>query len=123
MGETLKLHVAQVRDRLAVLTATGDLDMATAGEFHGTATAVLAEHAEPGQGLDLLVNMEHVHFCDSSGFNALLRVQRRVREAGGRFALAAPPEPVARLLALTGGGESLFTLYATTEEGVEALKR
>ncbi|WP_333767781.1 STAS domain-containing protein [Streptomyces sp. IBSBF 2435] len=117
MSGALRVHIVEERGRLAVVAAVGDLDMSTAGDFHNAATGLIAEHP------DLVVDLAGVEFCDSSGFNALLRVQRRVHEAGGRFALAAAPEPVARLLTLAGGGDDLFALYRGWEQGAEALSR
>jgi anti-sigma B factor antagonist len=119
VSEALQVQVEQAADHVAVLIAVGDLDEATAGEFHGVAAALLARHG--ARGLNVLADLGGVRFCDSSGFNALLRVWRRVREEGGRFALSGPPEPVARLLALTGG-DTFFTVYPTRDEGISALR-
>ncbi|MFC8001963.1 STAS domain-containing protein [Streptomyces olivaceus] len=56
-----------------------------------------------------------VVFCDSSGFNALLRLRHRALEAGSRLALAAPPDAVGRLLTLTGAN-TVFPLYGSLAE-------
>ncbi|MEW2545999.1 STAS domain-containing protein [Streptomyces sp. NPDC047002] len=109
----LTLAVHSVRGARAVVSVEGDLDLNTAGELYARAGALLA--AQPLMVMDL----SGVAFCDSSGFNSLLRLRRRADEAGGQLVLAAPPPNVARLLALTGA-EGVFAVYGTRSEALAA---
>lgn len=111
--DDLRLNVLETGDRLVVAEVVGELDMSTATAFYVRATALLDDH--PDQILDL----SGVTFCDSSGFNAVLRLRRRVEETGGWFALAAPPLQIGRLLTLTGA-ETVFAVYDTRDEAVAA---
>ncbi|MDI5961360.1 STAS domain-containing protein [Streptomyces sp. SL13] len=110
-----QLHVATVErhDDLAVVEVSGQLDIDTASLLYQRVTRAMAE--SPRQVLDLA----GVSFCDSTGFNALLRLHRRAVEAGGRLALAAMPYQIGRLLALTGTQE-VFNVYDSRAEAVAA---
>ncbi|WP_245178797.1 STAS domain-containing protein [Streptomyces montanisoli] len=114
MAEELRVEVVEERGRLAVAAVAGELDIATAGDLHTRVSAALATHR------DLILDLADVGFCDSSGFNALLRIRRRVGETGGRLALAAPPVQVERLLALSGGGRDLFAVHPSRAEALAA---
>jgi anti-sigma B factor antagonist len=96
MSEQLRVEVTEARERLAVVTAAGELDLLTAPELYQLGAGTIEEHPT------LILEMSGVTFCDSSGFNALLRLRRRALDAGGQLVLAAPPDQVERLLALTG---------------------
>ncbi|MER7927272.1 MULTISPECIES: STAS domain-containing protein [unclassified Streptomyces] len=94
---------------VAVTTVTGDLDA-------GTAPAVYRQALKAISRSPLLVlDLTGTTFCDSSGFNALLRLRRRAEESGGQLALAAPPAQVTRLLTLTGGNV-IFPVYSGVAE-------
>lgn len=98
-------EITAAHERAAVLVMSGDLDLLAAPEvYQRGAHAVEARH-------NLILDLSGVTFCDSSGFNALIRLRRRAEEAGGRLVLAAPPEQVVRLLALSGAQ----ILFPTTE--------
>lgn len=113
MSDTLHVTVRQ-EGRLAVVGISGELDTATAGSLHTEVVELLETHP------DLLLDMSEVTFCDSSGFNALLRIRRRTSEAGGWLALAGPPPQVGQLLALSSGDQALFDIYPGQEQAVTA---
>ncbi|MFJ8143138.1 STAS domain-containing protein [Streptomyces sp. NPDC096013] len=95
--------------RLAVATVTGDLNVGSAPAVYQLALEAI--HRWP----HVIIDLSGVTFCDSSGFNALLRLRRRAQESGNRLSLAAPPTQVARLLTLTGAG-TVFPVYGTPAE-------
>lgn len=102
---------------------SGDIDV----EVHGSATVVRphgemdisrAEHfrqvlfvALSGEGLphDVVVDLQYLSFCDSSGLNALLAARTVATESGQNLYLAAPREQFTRLLKITGVAD-LFTI-------------
>ncbi|WUH89602.1 STAS domain-containing protein [Streptomyces sp. NBC_00433] len=111
MGEDPKVTVVEQRGRLTVAAISGELDFTSAAEAYVRVTSLLRDHP------DLILDLSGVTFCDSTGFNALLRLRRRVMESDGRLALAAPPAQIGRLLTLVGA-DIAFALYSTTAEAV-----
>lgn len=110
-----ELHITTevARGRLAVVAVDGELDVSTAGELFRHASGVLEAYRK------VVVDLAGVSFCDSSGYNVLLRLRRRATGAGGHLVLADPTETVRRLLAVTGG-EDVFLVYPGRAEALRA---
>lgn len=104
MSTQLQLEFAEPEARATVVTASGDLDLVTASELYRGVADAFERHPV------LILELSGIGFCDSSGFNALLRLRRRAEEQGTRFALAAPPELVRRLMTLTGA-DAVFHIH------------
>jgi anti-sigma B factor antagonist len=102
-------EITQADEQAAVIAVAGELDLLAAPELYQRAVSALEGRQ------DLIIDMSRVTFCDSSGFNALIRLHRRAKEAGGQLTLAAPPDQVTRLLTLSGA-ESIFPTRATLAE-------
>ena len=83
-------------DGIALLALDGELDLAVSGLLDDAVARVL----DDGLRL-LLVDLNALEFCDSSGLGALLRASRVVRSAGGTCVVAGARGAVQRLLALT----------------------
>lgn len=115
MVSELKVTVTDREGRLTVAAMEGELDLSTASEAYVRAAELLGERPL------LVMDLSGVTFCDSSGFNVLLRLRRRVIEADGLLALAAPPVQIGRLLALTGA-DAVFAVYGDVDEAVAACK-
>ncbi|MBY8846916.1 STAS domain-containing protein [Streptomyces sp. SP2-10] len=62
-----------------------------------------------------MLDLSGVSFCDSAGLNVLLGVWRQVEEGGVVLALACVPEPLRRILEMTGA-DQLFRVYDTVTE-------
>ncbi|MFI8521111.1 STAS domain-containing protein [Streptomyces sp. NPDC085481] len=90
-------HVVRVR---------GDMDLDHAEELRAS---LMAAVAEAPRGADIVVDLRHSSFCDSSGLNALLAARQEATESGHRLRLAAPSHQMVRLLELTGS-MGLFVL-------------
>ncbi|MER7666849.1 STAS domain-containing protein [Kitasatospora sp. NPDC096128] len=85
-----------------ILALAGELDHDTVGELR----AALVRR--PDDGIDrIVVDLDGLRFCDSSGLNALLRARIDGEAAGSALELAAPRPAVARLLAVTGADSVL----------------
>jgi anti-anti-sigma factor len=76
------------------------------------ADAVLAAAAAAGGGC-VIVDLSAVEFIDCCALGALARVQKLAWRAVGGALLAAPREPVRRLLDLTGLS-GVFSIHAST---------
>ncbi|WP_329459573.1 STAS domain-containing protein [Streptomyces sp. NBC_01497] len=110
---SLALTTDETRGARIVVSIQGDLDMHAAGDLHNEAGDLLTTHPL------MIMDLSGITFCDSSGYNALLRLRRRAGEAGGQLVLAAPPPTVSRLLALTGA-EEVFDVYSSRAEALAA---
>ncbi|NXY94727.1 STAS domain-containing protein [Streptomyces sp. BR123] len=90
----------------AVVRPYGEMDVARAEAFRQAVFEALA--GEP-RVTDVVVDLQHLAFCDSSGLNVLLNARTAVAATGQNLYLAAPREQFLRLLELTGS-QDLFTI-------------
>ncbi|WP_328616452.1 STAS domain-containing protein [Amycolatopsis sp. NBC_00355] len=87
--------------------AAGDVTVyVLRGEFDLAVSAKLADllPADPGLG-KVVLDMTEVEYCDSSCLQILLRLGTRLRDAGGRLAVATTVPAVVRPIELLGLGE------------------
>jgi anti-sigma B factor antagonist len=80
-----------------VVEAKGEVDLYTAPRLKDR----LVELAGGGRSR-IAVDLGGVEFMDSTGIGVLISGLKRCREAGGELALAAPRDPVRKVLAITG---------------------
>ena len=83
-------------DGVALIALAGELDLTVGPLLDAAVTHVLDDGLR-----SVLLDLDALRFCDSTGLGALLRTSRRVREAGGACVVAAARGPVQRLLDLT----------------------
>jgi anti-sigma B factor antagonist len=86
----------------AMLTVSGELDMATAPQFSETLSWLLGQNHH-----QVTVDLGRVSFVDSSGLAIFIRAHHEMTEMGGRLVLSNPSKPVRRLLDVTGLGNEL----------------
>lgn len=89
-------------DGIALVSLAGELDLTVAPLLDAALSHVLDDGMRC-----VLLDLDALEFCDSSGLGALLRASRRVREAGGTCVVAAARGPVQRLLDLTSMEQTL----------------
>lgn len=83
------------------------------GEFDLAVSAKLADLLQADPGADRIVlDMTEVGYCDSSCLQVLLRLGTRLRDAGGRFAIATTVAAVVRPVELLGLG-TVMPLHPT----------
>jgi anti-sigma B factor antagonist len=63
----------------------------------------------------IVLDLSNVSFCDSAGLNVLLGVWRQADESGAVLVLACVPEPLRRILQMTGV-DQLLRVYDTVTE-------
>ncbi|MEV7729615.1 STAS domain-containing protein [Streptomyces sp. NPDC087917] len=90
-------------ERINVVRPYGEMDMSRAPELHRVLVKALA------RGVDVVVDLQHLTFCDSSGLNALLTARSAAAADGRTLYLAAPTVQVARLLEMTGS-DAIFSI-------------
>ncbi|HEY5425676.1 MAG TPA: STAS domain-containing protein [Candidatus Tumulicola sp.] len=80
-----------------VFKLRGSLDIATSP----TVRAALSDATEKGTK-DIIVDLTHLEFLDSTGLGALIGAHRRAAEHGGSLRLIVSEGSIARLLNITG---------------------
>lgn len=81
----------ETTEGVRVTRVVGELDLSTVAAFD----AELDRSSSAGRQVVVLAECT---FIDSSALRSLVRAQRRITEAGGRFALVAPSQPARRTL-------------------------
>ena len=95
-GVPLKLTVVGQGRQLLVLSAAGDVDLATAEHLQAQL------HTVVGAGYRrLVVDLSGVGFCDAAGLGAFVSGRQQARARGGWLRLARPQPVVAKLLRIT----------------------
>ncbi|MFD0353363.1 STAS domain-containing protein [Streptomyces sp. NPDC127110] len=87
-----------------VVRPHGEMDIVRAAGFHEALEAALASSSS-----QIVVDLQHLAFCDSSGLNVLLGARNTAIDSGQSLSLAAPGSQFLRLLEMTGSRE-LFTI-------------
>jgi anti-anti-sigma factor len=87
-------------DTAAEVVLGGDLDMAATFTLEHEVDRLLAQ----GGFRTLVLDLANVRFIDSAGIGALLSIHERTRQLGVEMALAEVPDPVQRVLDLSGTG-------------------
>lgn len=81
-------------DGVAIIDASGDLDMANRDELYQLIVDAAAATDGP-----VVLDMTALEFIDSSGLTALLSARRQL---GDRFTLRAVPQRVRRVMSIAG---------------------
>jgi stage II sporulation protein AA (anti-sigma F factor antagonist) len=89
---------------LRVLEVSGDVDLAAHAQFQAD-----VDRLWPRTPTDVVMDCSRVTFLDSMGLRVLVHAMQRAAGNGCGFALAAPSQPVLRVLELAGV-TSLFSL-------------
>ncbi|MGV0873172.1 STAS domain-containing protein [Mycolicibacterium sp. XJ879] len=99
--------------RVAVVAASGDLDMLTAPELKSAVEAALAK--DPA---GLIVDLTQVDFLGSAGMQVLMEAHNQVEGTEIRFAVVAEGPATSRPLKITGIAD-LIAMYSTVEAALE----
>jgi anti-sigma B factor antagonist len=84
-----------------LVTAKGELDIATAPQLREVLTA------RPAPGGLLVVDLTPLTFMDSTGLAVIVQMANAVEAERGRLAVVCPPGPARLLLEVTGLDEQL----------------
>jgi anti-sigma B factor antagonist len=99
---TLEFETTRNRT-VAVITATGELDLSGAAVLEDELERLAAE---PEVGT-VLLDLRGLEFMDSSGLRLVVQADMRAREAGRRFVLVKGTETVHRVFEITRMSERL----------------
>ncbi|MFE5614329.1 STAS domain-containing protein [Streptomyces sp. NPDC056543] len=91
-------HRAEAPSQAHVVHVAGDLDMHHADEVR---TTLFTEIAQAPPRAEVVLDLRHSSFCDSSGLNVLLDARRQAMELGHTLRLGAPCHQLLRLMETT----------------------
>jgi anti-sigma B factor antagonist len=101
-------------DNVAVAAVPGDeLDASNATEFKRDIAPILQAETE------VVLDLSHLRFEDSSGMGAILSCLRQLRANGGDLKLCGMTKPVRTIFELVRM-HRIFDIYATPQEAVRA---
>lgn len=96
--DALSVEIKSEHDGDAIVyRLRGSLDLSTSPSLR----AALVEAANEGKH-DIIVDLSHIEFLDSTGLGAIIGGHRRALENGGRVRLIVNEGPILRLFAITG---------------------
>ena len=87
-----------------VVHVSGELDVSSR-DAHNLVLNHVGQCATAGDSRNLVMDMQDVQFCDSTGIILLLRLRQQIEEAGGTFAVREPSAAVSRVLIAGGLGD------------------
>ena len=97
MHSPLTLSETRIETDGRALEVGGELDIATAAQFRRSIGTLLGTGCR-----QVVVDLSHVTFVDSSGLGALVWAAHRMRSAGGAFSVANPSAEILPTLRMTG---------------------
>jgi anti-sigma B factor antagonist len=101
--EVVAHTTAQRDDASLEVMVAGDLDMVATFRIEPEVERLLAQRGVRR----LILNLADVRFIDSAGIGALLSIRERADRLGVEMTLVNVPDPVQRVLDLTGTGALL----------------
>jgi anti-sigma B factor antagonist len=104
-------------DGQAVVALRGELNLA---DTPGVASHLIAAVAACGPSV--IVDLAGLEGIGYSGLSVLLRIRKWTRQSGGDLPLAAPQQPVRRILKATGLID-VFTVYPSVEAAASSARR
>ncbi|MFJ5230832.1 STAS domain-containing protein [Kitasatospora sp. NPDC088391] len=110
----LAVEVRHAPDGAAVCALAGDLDIESLEPAREALDRLIAERPRI-----LVVDLDRIDFCDSSGLNLLLQARMSAVDSGLSLHLAALSGNVRHLLELTGA-KAVFTIHDTVDEALSA---
>lgn len=101
---------------ITVLAIEGRIDSTTAAAFGARIDAAVNEAQRR-----VLLDVSELEYISSAGFRVLYLAAKRAGETGAKLVICSMPERVRELFSIAGFLK-FFTVVATPEEGVAALK-
>ncbi|MGQ5608245.1 MULTISPECIES: STAS domain-containing protein [unclassified Streptomyces] len=113
--DALQLTVQHPRPGLAITIIAGDVDTRTADTLRHKASGII-EQGHP----HLVLDLSQVGSCDSAGLSALIGLWHAAQAVGGALRLAAVPDRLMRMLALTGV-DAVLPVHTTAADAASAM--
>ncbi|MFI5980295.1 STAS domain-containing protein [Streptomyces sp. NPDC051555] len=98
------------RQDVTVITLNGDLDLDHVDALRAVLPQVCSGAGAPAR---VVIDLDRLSFCDSTGLNALLQARLMCVASGRSLALSRPGPQISRLLSIAGAD----TLFEVAEPG------
>jgi len=95
---------------VTVVTAVGDIDIATSEHLRECLDAVVDRHEH-----HIVLDLTRVLFVDSTFLGVLVGTRNRLQPVDGRISVVCSHPPVVKIFRMTGL-DQVFTLHATLED-------
>jgi anti-anti-sigma factor len=102
-------------ERVAVVSASGELDMLTAPQLRDAVQSALSKNPS-----GLIVDLTHVDFLGSAGMQVLMEAHNQTGGTETRFAVVADGSATSRPLKITGIAD-LIDLFSALDDAVDNL--
>jgi anti-sigma B factor antagonist len=103
-------------DGATVVNLAGELDIATAADLRQALTDAVSGDEPPR----VVIHLEGVDFCDSTGLSVLISALNGAEAAGGRVLLSGVRARMTRLFTMTGLTKR-FEIRDTADDAVQEL--
>jgi anti-sigma B factor antagonist len=111
------LHVDEAKtapNGMRLLHISGELDLGTIGTLQAAVDERIAS------GTRILLDLEGLRFCDSTGLGAIIKLHRRLDDLAGVLVLCAPGQRVLDVLSISGV-DQVINVYPSVAAAVKAL--
>ncbi len=105
MSTPLKIDARTEGEDTAVLSLTGEVDVANAGRVRDSGLKLISNRIKR-----LIVDLNPTEYMDSTGLGTLVGLLKRMRESGGEVIIAVSQPRVKRLFEITGLTQ-VFRIY------------
>ncbi|MFD9849102.1 STAS domain-containing protein [Streptomyces parvus] len=113
MTQHLTLHTRTTAAG-TVMQLTGELDHHTTPQVRNTLPGLAL-----GPGQQLVIDLQGITFCDSTGITALIAARNFALAANATIALVAVPERLARIFRMVGL-DQVFPTHPTAQDAEDA---
>ena len=113
MTTPLRIESRTEQNGTSLLSLTGEVDVANAPDVKQAAVALSATG-----NTRFVVDLSGVTYMDSSGLGTLVGILKRLKESGGKMAIAGASPQVRRLFDITG----LNQVFALCDDVPSAMK-
>lgn len=116
MSTELKIDSRTEGEDTAVLSLTGEVDVANASQVRDAGLSLISRGVKR-----LVVDLERTEYMDSTGLGTLVGLLKRLKESGGAIAIAAAQSRVERLFVITGL-DRIFSLCGDVEAALKEVR-
>jgi len=116
MTTPLKIGARTEGDAIAVLSLTGEVDVANAAQVRDAALKLVGDGAKR-----LIVDLTGTEYMDSTALGTLVGLLKRLKESGGEVIIAAAQPRVKRLFDITGLAQ-VFRIYEDVSAALKEVR-